>query len=78
MSLFFGVIFLSSFLHIDFTMLALPVIWFFSFFDTFNLRSLPPERFADMPDRFLFGLESLSKESFAPLFRNGTPCWGES
>jgi hypothetical protein len=32
---------------------ALPIIWAYSFFDTFNLRALSPEQRAAMPDFFI-------------------------
>lgn len=53
MGLFFFVIFLISFLGIGLLALALPVIWAYSFFDTFNIHSQTPEQAAANPDRYL-------------------------
>ena len=37
----------------------LPVIWFYSFFDTFNLSAMPYEQRLYMQDKFLFRLDDL-------------------
>ena len=38
MALFAALSFLSGFLNLGILLAALPVIWFYSFFDTFNLK----------------------------------------
>ena len=43
-----------SFLGIDVLILFLPLIWFYSFFHVHHLRSLPPEEFHAIEDKFLF------------------------
>jgi hypothetical protein len=53
MSAFFLLIFASTWLNLGPLMFAMPVIWFFAFFDTFNLRSLPDEEFYAMEDNFI-------------------------
>ncbi len=53
MVLFFGVIALVSFSRMDILMLAVPVIWFYSFFDTMNKHTLSIEEINAIPDRFL-------------------------
>lgn len=53
MSAFFLLIFASTWLNLSPLMFAMPVIWFFAFFDTFNLRSLPEEEFYGMEDSYI-------------------------
>lgn len=53
MSSFFLFIFLSSWLQLGPLILAIPVIWFYSFFDTFNLRSSPDDEFYALEDNYL-------------------------
>lgn len=53
MSAFFLLIFLSSWLELGPLMFIMPIIWFFSFFDVFNLRSMPDSEFALMEDDFI-------------------------
>jgi hypothetical protein len=54
MSAFFILIFLSTWLNLGPLMFAMPVIWFFAFFDTFNLRAMPDDEFYAMEDDFIF------------------------
>ncbi len=53
MAAFFLLIFLSTWLNLSPLMFAMPVIWFFAFFDTFNLRSMPDEQFYALKDEFI-------------------------
>lgn len=53
MSAFFLLIFLASWLNLSQVMFAMPIIWFFAFFDTFNLRAMPDDEFYAMEDEFL-------------------------
>lgn len=39
--------------------ILLPVIWFYAFFDTFNLRAMPYEQRLYMQDKFLFNLDDM-------------------
>ena len=50
---FFAIIGISVALRFEILMLVLPVIWAYSFFDTFNLRSLTEEQHAAMGDFFI-------------------------
>ena len=43
MTLFWGIIGISVFLQMGFICAILPIIWFYSFFETFNIRWLSPE-----------------------------------
>ena len=54
---FWGAIAIACLLHLDFILFVLPVVWFYSFFHTHNLASLPDEEFCAVEDTFLFGLE---------------------
>ncbi len=53
MSVFFFLIFLSSWLSIGTIMFILPIVWFYSFFDVFNLRSIPDDEFYAQEDDFI-------------------------
>ncbi|MDD3140341.1 MAG: hypothetical protein PHX08_15405, partial [Lachnospiraceae bacterium] len=56
MSLFFLLIFVSSWMNMGALMYISPVIWFYSFFHANNLHSLPDEEFYAIEDTFLFPL----------------------
>lgn len=47
------IIFLSVELYMDMLLFFLPVIWFFSFFQTHNISKLSPEEFHQIKDRWL-------------------------
>ena len=53
MTAFFLLIFLSTWLNLGPLMLAVPVIWFFGFFDTHNLRSMPDDEFYALEDKYI-------------------------
>ncbi|HWT73404.1 MAG TPA: hypothetical protein VN258_01575 [Mobilitalea sp.] len=53
MSAFFLLIFISVWLDSGTLMLAMPILWFFAFFDTFNLRAMPDDEFYAMEDDYL-------------------------
>lgn len=53
MSAFFLLIFFSSWLSLGPLMLAMPVIWFFAFFDALNLKAMPDDEFYAMEDAFI-------------------------
>lgn len=53
MSGFFLLIFLGTWLSLGPIFFALPVIWFFAFFDTFNLQAMPDDEFYSMEDEYL-------------------------
>ena len=50
---FFLLIGLSGFFGLNFLVFILPVIWFYSFFDTFNVKHFTIEEMQEMDDRFL-------------------------
>lgn len=61
MSAFFLLIFISVLTGLGTLMLAMPILFFFAFFDTFNLRAMPDDEFYAMEDDYLF-IQELTKE----------------
>ncbi len=53
MAFFFLTIFLSTWLGLGPLMFLMPIIWFYAFFDTHNLRSMPDDEFYAMEDDFV-------------------------
>lgn len=66
MTIFFGVIALAGMFQMDLLLFAVPVIWFYSFFDTMNKNALTIEELNELPDRFLW----IEEEDFR-LFSKG-------
>lgn len=54
MTIFFGIIALAGLLRMDLLLFAVPVVWFYSFFDTMNKNALTKEELNELPDRFLW------------------------
>lgn len=61
MSAFFLLIFITVITGLGSLMFAMPILFFFAFFDTFNLRAMPDEEFYRMEDNYLF-INELAKE----------------
>ena len=61
MSCFFFIILIGVWLNISPFLVLLPLVWFYSFFDTHNLRSIPDDEFYAMEDNYLF-LSNLPKD----------------
>ncbi|MEY7998749.1 hypothetical protein AB8U03_00815 [Clostridium sp. Mt-5] len=59
MSMFFFIIFISTWLHIGPLLFFLPLIWFYSFFDCMNKQYLPDEEFSLLEDNYLFSFDKL-------------------
>ncbi len=68
---FWGVIFVSSFWGMGPLGLVLPVIWAYSFFDTFNIRSLSPEQYAAFGDDYLPNSQWLKQMNLEKLMSGG-------
>lgn len=68
MAYFFLIIFLSTWLGLGPLMFFMPIIWFYAFFDTHNLRSMPDDEFYAMEDNFVL-LPDYAKEQ-AQLIQN--------
>lgn len=58
MALLTLIIFSSSFFYIDIFLYAIPLLWFYSFFDSMNKASLNNEVFAQLEDYYLFSFDS--------------------
>lgn len=61
MASFFLLIFFSVWLNLSPLLFAMPIIWFFAFFDTHNLRSTPDDVFASFKDDYIF-IPNLAKD----------------
>jgi hypothetical protein len=68
MSAFFLLIFLSAFLNTGALMLIMPILWFYAFFDTHNLRSMPDDEFYALEDDFVI-INQIPKDSLR-IFRD--------
>ena len=55
MIIFFGLIAVTGWLNIEFLIFILPVIWFYSFFDSMNRNSISKEQFDKLEDNFIWG-----------------------
>lgn len=71
MSLFFLIIFLSSWLGIGPLLYALPVLWFYAFFDSINIAWADDQEFSTLDDHYLFKTEALSHVN-EKLFGHGS------
>ena len=58
MSMFFAIIFLTSWMRADILLCAGIVIWAYSFFHVHNLRALPDEQFQAVEDKILVPFNS--------------------
>ena len=68
MSVFFFLIFLSSWLDTGPLLFIAPLIWFYSFFDCANKASLDDDKLLLLEDKYLFSIDSfvkLDKDIFA-------------
>lgn len=54
MALFALIIAIAAFLYLPVVTFVLPIIWFYSFFDTVNRMNTPLEELRDLPDGYLF------------------------
>lgn len=58
---FFAVLFFINALNLGPLAILLPVIWFYAFFDTYNMKLLSDEERTRIDDRFAFGLNDFLK-----------------
>lgn len=61
MSVFFFLIFFSSWLDVGPLLFLAPLIWFYAFFDCINRMSLDEEKLLLLEDKYLFSLDKLVK-----------------
>ncbi|MDR3552952.1 MAG: hypothetical protein P4L75_07495 [Clostridia bacterium] len=59
MTAFFAIIAFSTWLNIGPLLYLLPILWCYSFFDSFNRRFSSDAEFSVMEDRYLFSLDKL-------------------
>lgn len=67
MGLFFLIFAIMGFLGLSFLAFLLPIIWFYAFFDTMNLRSMSYEFLPQ--DDFLFHLDSINAPELVKFFQ---------
>lgn len=67
MTLFFLLIFISTWMNMGALMYIAPVVWFYGFFHANNLHSLPDEEFYGIEDKYLFDWD----EGKAHAYLNG-------
>jgi hypothetical protein len=75
---FWGALALSAFLGTGAVALAMPVIWFYSFFDVMNLAGMTRDQFDAVPDQFAFGLfdeEGFRKNNVTKWFSKKKNIW---
>lgn len=68
MSAFFGIILIASLLHFEYILLALPVLWFYSFFYVHNNKNFAPEWLKQKDDRLFSGVNGLFEGRFKAVF----------
>lgn len=59
MVLFWGIWALSAALNTGWFIMFLPILWFYSFFNVHNLKSLPEEEFYSLEDSFILHFDQL-------------------
>ncbi len=59
MSAFFTVIFVATFLDVAQLLFVLPILWFYSFFDSINTGYSTDEEFLNVEDNYLFTFDKL-------------------
>ena len=69
MAVFCGILFFIELFDMDAFMVAIPIVWFYGFFDSVNTNSLPDEKFASLKDEFLFVDNSFSTRQLLKKFR---------
>lgn len=67
MSCFFLIIFASVWLNMGPLMFIVLIVWFYSFFDTHNIRSMPDDEFYELEDKYIVFPEFLKDSSYREL-----------
>lgn len=57
MTLFFGIGTIIALTRMEELLFIAPIIWAYSFFDTFNIRNASVEELEEMPDKFILNLD---------------------
>ncbi len=76
LTLFSAISVFSAVLGINVIVFLLPVIWFYSFFDTFNLRNLPYEEVKQDEKEFLSSFGKLFGKDYSMLVNGKEKFWG--
>lgn len=63
MLIFWGLILMAVWMNMDSLLFGIPVIWFYSFFETHNLRSMPEADLALMEDEYFLFLNIKTDKS---------------
>lgn len=61
MAAFWGIVALTAFLRMEWIATLLPIVWFYSFFHTHNLKNMSEEDFQAEEDKYLFNLDFILK-----------------
>lgn len=61
MGSFFFLCFIAAFFNLDAFLLALPIIWFYAFFDAINKNSTDDEEFYQLEDNYLFHINQFEQ-----------------
>ncbi|MGO5051483.1 hypothetical protein ACTQ6A_03035 [Lachnospiraceae bacterium LCP25S3_G4] len=71
MTIFWGIIAIASGLGFGFILMGLPIIWFYSFFNVHNLKTLSEEEFYSIEDDYVLHVDRLieDKENFLRKYR---------
>lgn len=59
MLIFWSIFALAAGMGMDFLVMFLPIIWFYSFFDVHNLKTLSDEEFYSMEDNYILHMDQL-------------------
>ena len=62
MLLFWGVFAVCSFTGMDWLIFLIPILWFYSFFNVHNLKSLSEEEFYSIEDSYVFHMDELAED----------------
>ena len=72
MGIFWLTIAIATTLNVGSIIFVLPILWFYSFFNVHNLKSLSDEEFYSMEDSFVLGLDGIigDKKEWIKKYRN--------
>ena len=65
MLMFWGVFAVGSCTGMDWLIFLIPIIWFYSFFNVHNLKSLSEEEFYSIEDSYIFHIDQLAEDFHA-------------
>lgn len=70
MTLFFGLVVISTFLRLDALLFICIIVWFYSFFNVHNIAGMPEEEFCMLEDQYLVHFNQLFPENFMTKINN--------